>query len=71
MSGPRIRHVPRARDEEVLQWLDRRVRGESCAAIGAAFGVAERAVEAATRAVRAADLAESGEDAARVRRGYW
>ena len=64
-------NVPRSRDEEVLDWIARRAAGESANGIAKVAGKASAVVVQATNQVRDADLAESGEDPARVRRAYW
>lgn len=69
--GAVVLSVPRARDDELLGWIAARCRGASCAAIAAAAGVDAGQVQVATANVRAADLAESGEDPAAVAAAYW
>lgn len=63
-----VRHVPRSRDEEVLEWLARRSGGESAHAIAKSAGKSAGLVIRATNAVRAADQKASEED---VTGGYW
>lgn len=71
MTKRRVRHVPRERDEEVLSMLAMRHRGVTTGAIAFLFRCRPDAVVAATRAVLAADIKESGEPEGRVREGYW
>lgn len=60
--------LTRAQDEKILQWLAWRSAGYSARAIARHVDAAPGVVVKATNAVRAADLAESGED---VSAGYW
>ncbi|TMV86127.1 hypothetical protein FGG78_20150 [Thioclava sp. BHET1] len=52
----------RAQDEQALDWLRRRDRGESSAAIARMAGVASARVRVVTQRIRDEDLAQSGED---------
>lgn len=61
----------RASDERLLAWLRARAAGFTVARIAAAEGVHRVSVNKATNAVMRADLAESGEAPAAVRRAYW
>ena len=61
----------RADDERILQMVDLRRRGMTLRQIGARLGLTAPAVVKATRKVRAADTAESGEPIKVVDRGYW
>lgn len=70
MSDERARNQ-RAGDERLLEWLARRTAGETCRAIGEDFGISAVDVNKATRRVLDADIAESGEPVARVRKAYW
>lgn len=63
-----VRHFS---DRDVLDWVRRRAAGESSAAIAARCGAHDAYVRVATNKVRAADLAESGEDPRQVERAYW
>lgn len=54
-------HPDRSRDEEVLSWVSRRARGESCGSIARAYGVSRGQVVTATTNVMKADFAECGE----------
>lgn len=67
------RQTPRAFDERLLAWLDRRAAGESCARIARGFGLTGNAVNHATGLVLAADLAvhDPCADADEIRRAYW
>lgn len=71
---PRGRRDPppgRSEDEAVLDWLALRSMGAGFREIARHVGRAEQTVHDACRAVRSADLAESGEPAAAVAAGYW
>jgi hypothetical protein len=57
----RSAHPDRTRDEEVLDWVTRRARGESCGSIARAYGVSRGQVVVATTNVMKADFAECGE----------
>ena len=57
----RVRSVPRARDEEVLGWLARRVLGWTWSRIAMEAGDQPGNVTTACRKVRDADIAEAGE----------
>ena len=64
-----VRHIPRARDDEVLAWINLRCAGHSTTKIGRMFGKAGAVVTQTTNNVKLADIAESGEaDAAKA---YW
>lgn len=62
--------VPRARDDEVLEWLRLRRQGHDCASIAHAYGQKPAHVRTAMSRVREADLAESGEDPQTVKGAY-
>lgn len=66
----KIFHVPRERDEMVLQWLELRRTGHTVAEIGDMDDENPGTVRAATNRVRDADLTESGESLNLVRRAY-
>lgn len=66
-----VKHVPRARDDELLRWIALRVAGWSAAQVAQRMGVSQSTVDMATREVRNADLAESGEPPGVVDRAYW
>ena len=65
---PRFKNIPRSTDERHLLWLKGRCAGRLCRDIAAADGVSMSAVSLATKNIRAADVAESGED---VKGLYW
>ncbi len=64
----RIRHIPRERDEELLEWIRRKIDGWTWGEIARAFGRSAVSVQNACFNVRKADAAESGED---VTGAYW
>jgi len=68
-----VRQTPRGSDERVLAWIADRVAGQSCARIARRHGLSGNAVNQATVAVRAADLAtpDPGASADEIRRAYW
>ena len=67
----RIKHVPRDRDEQLLDWLHWRSAGVPASGIARKVGKNSGIVIGATNTVRDADLAESGEDRGDVLTGYW
>ncbi|MFE3836910.1 sigma factor-like helix-turn-helix DNA-binding protein [Pseudogemmobacter sonorensis] len=71
MAKPAIRDVPRARDIEILDQIQRRCRGESAYAIARAAGVDGANLNSLMRKVLADDLKYSGEPEEVVRAGYW
>lgn len=66
-----VKDVPRRQDEIVLAWLKLRLTGWSAEKIAAKTGVRSSAVDMATRRVRDADIAESGDGEERVKKAYW
>lgn len=62
------RPITRASDDRLLTWVARRCAGEKPVTIAADFGVHRTSVGMQTKAVRDADLAESGEAVSGV---YW
>lgn len=58
----------RASDERLLRWIRQRVEGVPARCIADADGVSISQVLQATNDVKAADMAQSGENAARA---YW
>jgi hypothetical protein len=56
MSERRLRSVPRASDEMLLEMIHQRCFGNTTARIGLALGVDQREVSRRTNEVRAADL---------------
>lgn len=72
MKGPKVYPITRDRDEELIRWLLYRSKSAlSASAIARRLGVAPGQYIRDTSAVLAADLAESGEDPATVRKAYW
>lgn len=72
MAGLRIRSVPRAHDEEVLNLIGLKVAGWSWSEIARHDGTRSyMSIQRACMAVCNADLAESREPAETVRAGYW
>ena len=65
-----IRSVPRERDDQLLLWLQARLRGISCSQIARIRGVAPETFQITIKKIKDADLRESGEDPAEVLRGY-
>ena len=64
-----IPHVPRERDEELLQWIRWREKGFAMRRIAAIAGTNPGAIVNATNKVRNADRKESGEPQSLSR--YW
>lgn len=62
-------HVPRERDDAILQMLRLRTLGHSPSAIGERLGISAANVRITTNTIKAADLYESGEPDAAA--GYW
>lgn len=60
--------VSRARDDQLLEMINRRVSGEAVINIAQQIGVKPAAITVATNAVRKADKSESGEN---VAGSYW
>ena len=67
MSSP---NPPREKDDMILTCLRLRQRGQSVYQLAARFGCSPSYVDLATRKVRVADVAESGEDVRVVDAGY-
>lgn len=67
----RIRHVSRTRDEQLLAQVAARAKGTPAAVLARKYGVNSGILITATNKVFEADMAESGEDAAKVREAYW
>ncbi|MDP2047590.1 MAG: hypothetical protein Q8K33_01670 [Cypionkella sp.] len=61
----------RARDEEILGWVRARASGEKCTAIGRRVGLTCGAISLATKDIKDADIAKSGEPEAVVAAAYW
>jgi hypothetical protein len=66
-----VKHVSRARDEELLAQIAARARGVAAYALARHYGVNNGILITATNNVLAADLAESGEDPETVWAAYW
>ena len=62
-------HVPRERDDAILQMLRLRTLGHSTRAIGDRLDISLENVRGTTNTIKAADLHESGEPDAAA--GYW
>ncbi len=69
----RIRERPRRADERLLEWCAARAAGMSCPRIARRHGLSGNAVNHATGAVRAADLAtpDPGATPDEIGRAYW
>lgn len=61
----------RARDEKYLKWIAARNAGLGCAEIARGDAVTRSAVSLALKAIRDADIAESGEPPLVVDAAYW
>jgi hypothetical protein len=65
-----IRSIPRERDDQLLLWLQARLRGISCSQIARIRGVAPETVQITIKKIKDADPRESGDDPAEVLRHY-
>lgn len=63
--------APQVSDATLLDWIRRRVAGETAQQIARRAGVTQERVRVVTNRVRDADLAESGEPERVVRAAYW
>ena len=71
MTRGYIRPSTRQDDERHLQWLRWRACGFTTPAIARVSNYTESHIRTATNRIKAADMIESGEPAAIVRRDYW
>jgi hypothetical protein len=65
-----IRSIPRERDDQLLLWLQARLRGISCSQIARIRGVAPETVQITIKKIKDAGLRESGENPVEVLKWY-
>lgn len=68
---PRVRDIPRDRDDVMLRMIEAKCLGQTWDQVGEIDGITGNAAQCAVNPIRRDDIEWSGEPAGVVRAGYW